>query len=68
MLFGATLIDLNSPPCGVSGIGNGNPGHFYVTFVEYVYHDMPDTLFQLILLTTLEFIFIPPCKDEKTDS
>lgn len=36
MLCGATLIDLNSLPCGVSGIGNGNPGHFYVTFVQCV--------------------------------
>lgn len=31
-----------------------------------MHHDLPDTLFQLIFLTTLEFIFISPCKDEKT--
>lgn len=36
VLFGATLIDPNSSPCGVSGIDNGNTGHFYVTFVECV--------------------------------
>lgn len=36
VLFGATLIDPSSSPCGVSGIDNGNTGHFYVTFVECV--------------------------------
>lgn len=36
-----------------------------------MYYDMPDivpnTLFQLILLTTLDLVFISPFKDERTD-
>lgn len=36
VLFGATLIDTNPPPCGVSGVGNGNTSDFYIISVECV--------------------------------